>query len=111
APAADASARQRTHYKKADPYPRGHERSQVAVRIAHDTRLRRGARRNAGRRSPNRTGRTVAERDDRRRVHRLRRRWDRLQDGWYPEIFDRDVLLRVELRRGHESRFLGQAAS
>ena len=81
------------------------------LRLAHDPRFRRGARRHAGRRAADRAGRAAAEGHDRRRVHRLRRRRHRLQDGRHPQVFDRDVLLRVELRRGDERGFLDEAAA
>ena len=111
AAAADAPARQRAHDQEADPHRRGHEGPAHPLRLADDPRFRGGARRHAGRRAADRAGRAAAEGHDRRRVHRLRRRRHRLQDGRHPEILDRDVLLRVELRRRHERGFLEQAAA
>ena len=111
AAAAHAPAGQRAHHQEADPHRRRHARAAHPLRVAHDPRFRRGARRHAGRRAADRAGRAAAEGHDRRRVHRLRRRRHRLQDGRHPEVFDRDVLLRVELRRRHERGFLEQAAA
>ena len=109
AAAADAPARQRAHHQEAGPHHRGHARPAHPLCLAHDPRFRGGARRHAGRRGTDRAGRAIAEGHDRRRVHRLRRRRHRLQDGRHPQILDRDVLLRVELRRRHERGFLGRS--
>ena len=80
------------------------------VRFPHHPRLRRRAGWDASRRVADRAGRAAAEGDDRRRVHRLRRGRHRLQDGRNPEVFDGDVLVRGELRPGHERGFLEPAA-
>ena len=107
AAADDASARQRAHHQEADPHGRRHEGTAHPLRVADHPRFHRRARRDAGRRAADRAGRATAEGHDRRRLHRLRRRRHRVQDGRHAEIFDRDVLLRVELRRGHEPGLSG----
>ncbi len=51
AAAAHASARQDPHHQEADPHHRRHEGHAAALRLADHSRLRRGARRHAGRRA------------------------------------------------------------
>ena len=92
------SARQHAHHQKADQVRRRREGHATALRFAEirDFVAALGAT-PVGVRT-DRTGRAAAEGHDRRRVHRLRRRRHRFQDGRHGKALDRDVFLRRELR-------------
>src|SRR6185369_4675982 len=76
----------------------------------HDPRFRVQARRHRGRRAAERAARAAAEGRARRDLHRLRRRRSRIQDGRHLQVLDRDVFVRLLLRRRHEPGLLRQAA-
>ncbi len=109
ADAAHAPAGRSAHDQEGDPHDGRLQGPAPALRLAADPRPGAGARRDAGGRAADRDRRAAAEGDDRRRVHRLRRRRDRVQARRHDQVLDRALRLRRELRRGDERGVLEQA--